>query len=96
MMSEDLTQYSTWYVAFMAAGAVVAAPVGATGNAPYFLTGIGLVVLGAGEFINHPYQELHVPGWKASGRIRRWRAPGIVLDIVGIALFAYGLWRIIS
>lgn len=95
-MSEDLTQYSTWYVALMAAGAVIAAPAGATGNAPFFLVGIGLVVLGAGEFISHPYQVRLAPGWKISGRPRRWRVPGVVLDVVGVALFVYGLWRIIA
>lgn len=98
-MSDDMSQYSTWYVAMVAAGTVIAAPAGATGNAPFFLVGIGLVLIGVGEFVSHPYQEQIRSGlgqhWKLSGRQRRWRAPGVALDLVGLALFGYGLYGIV-
>ena len=95
-MRDNLTQYSTWYVALIAAGAVIAAPAGATGNSPFFLVGIGLVMLGAGEFICHPYRETHFPGGKITGRPRRWSLPGLFMDLIGLSLFAYGIWQIVN
>ena len=101
MSDSELTQYSTWYVAMIAAGTVIAAPAGATGHTHFFLVGVGLVLVGVGEFINHPYRENIVPGpyyaplWKVSGRSRAVNLTGLLFDASGCLLALYGLVRII-
>lgn len=96
-----MTKYSEWYVALLAIGGLIAVPAVATSNDNAFLIGVGFVLLGAGEFINHPFQTiLHFDRFdrvqaQQTGRPRRPKPSGIALVAVGIALAIIGIVRIV-
>lgn len=55
---------------------------------------IGGILIGLGEWINHPYQEQIGAGFKISGHPRKNSILGIVFVIGGIAITAYGIYRL--
>ncbi|EKN3386059.1 TPA: hypothetical protein ACTR19_001324 [Yersinia enterocolitica] len=94
-----------WYKVLIAAGSFVfvlngtgvleAYPTAATA-----LISLGCVLWGIGEWINHPYQEklvLDATGRisaKISGYRRNARLAGIVFDISGLGLIAFGIYKL--
>ncbi|MEQ8283285.1 MAG: hypothetical protein RIC04_15005 [Parvibaculum sp.] len=101
MDSEDLKQYSTWYVALIAVGAVIASASAASGNAAALLVGLGFVLVGVGEFINHPFRsdiqfdDVGRPAYQISGRARAPKVVGLAVDAFGVVLLLLGLYRIV-
>lgn len=94
---DDFKLLDEWYKAAIAAGAVIAVPAVTTGNTPAFLCGVGLVLFGVGEFINHPRRSQllgnefgDVVGTRTS-RARDPRLFGYALDVGGLALLVYGI-----
>ena len=55
---------------------------------------IGLLLIGLGEWINHPFQTRVFPGGIASGEVRRPKVPGLALVAVGTVLFCLALFRL--
>ena len=66
-----------------------------------FLIGLGLLLFGAGEWVNHPHQT-QVKGAKVVGLYKATSNPwkpkvlGILMDGLGIALFALGFLRLLA
>lgn len=67
------------------------------------LLAVGLLLLGLGEWINHPFQTQIIPptfgmpgGGIASGEARRPKLFGMVLDLIGLGLLALGLFRLVE
>lgn len=55
---------------------------------------IGCILIGLGEWINHPYQEQIGVGFKISGHPRSNSLLGIVFVMIGIAIAAFGVYRL--
>ena len=91
----DFKLLDEWYKAVIAAGAVIAVPAITVGHRPALICAIGLLLFGVGEFINHPFRSRIIQdGWVrgvASGRARDPKPFGVLLDVVGLALFAWGV-----
>ncbi len=78
------------------AGLLPAYPTGATA-----LIAIGVFLWGIGEWINHPYQEILLPGnfgqaiAKLSGHPRKASGLGIIFDVIGLGSIAFGIFKIL-
>lgn len=90
-----------WYKGAVAAAAGLLG-VGAVAGNPALLTfGLGLLLLGLGEWINHPFQTQVIPptfgfpnGGIAEGEARRLTLLGLIFDAIGLSLLAVGLFRL--
>lgn len=99
MNAFDVSEH--WYKAVLAAGVVLAGAAVAVGHNPLLICGLGLVLWGIGEFINHPYQEKLVMNdygsvnAKISGRPWQPNPFGLVLDAIGGILLVIGLVKVL-
>ena len=59
-----------------------------------FLFFLGLFMFGVGSWVNHPYQETHIPGGKITSYHRQSSFFGLFLEVLGIFFFAIELYRI--
>lgn len=93
--------FSEWYMLAAGAGGVIVVAALAASHNNLLLTGLGLVFLGIGEFINHPsqtvikYDVLNRPEGVFSGRPRRNKPFGLLVGAMGFALIVLGLYRIV-
>lgn len=93
--------FDEWYKLAVAAGLVLAIGLGAAGSSGGVLLGVGMVVGGLGDFINHPYRERLTFGddgevtGKVYGRPRANSIGGITLCIVGALLALAGAVKLI-
>ena len=96
-----------WYHLFIVlgiAGAAAALTVDLKGieNRHALLVSLGVLLIGIGEWINHPLQSAILPAnaYRPGGVItsypRNSSALGVAFDIAGLALFAVGLWKIVA
>jgi hypothetical protein len=89
-----------WNVVAVAGGLIAVAAVPAQFVAA-FLIGLGLLFFGAGEWVNHPRQT-QMKGAKVVGLYKVTSNPwkpkvhGILMDGLGIALFALGFLRLLA
>ena len=93
--------FSEWYtLAAAVGGAIILASLVAAHN-DLLIVGLGLTLLGIGEFINHPvqtvikYDALNRTEGVYSGRPRRNKPFGWLLAVAGFSLLALGLYRIV-
>lgn len=99
-IAQAIGKYTAWYTALMAAGAAIVVPAITVGNESIFLIGLGMILAGIGEFINHPYRvailsSFGEPVLRVHGRSRKQRRTGLVLDLIGGCLAGCGLLRVI-
>lgn len=97
-----------WYHVFVvlgAGGTVAALSVDLKGveNAHALLLSLGGFFVGIGEWINHPLQSRIYPAnaytggpFIASGHPRNPKALGMLFDLLGFALLAIGLYKIVQ
>jgi hypothetical protein len=91
-----------WYKGAVAAS-VGLMGVSALASKPELLAfGLGLLMLGLGEWINHPFQTRIIPptygmptGGIASGEVRSPRLVGVAFGAVGLCLLAIGLFKLV-
>lgn len=91
-----------WYKGAVAA-AVTLLGVSAVAKDPALLVfGLGLLLLGLGEWINHPFQSrivppmgYGIPATIASGEVRSTNIVGVAFDILGVSLMCVGLYRVV-
>lgn len=55
---------------------------------------VGGILIGLGEWINHPYQEKIGSGFKISGHPRSNSLFGVALLVSGIFIYGYGIYRL--
>jgi hypothetical protein len=93
--------FEYWYKLAVVVGASLIIASIPAANGGILLLGLGAMLVGFGEFINHPYREIvgRDPfsfGYaKISGHPRRTSIVGIVLDLIGTGLFALGVGKIV-
>jgi hypothetical protein len=89
-----------WNVVAVAGGLIAVAAVWQQFIAA-FPIGLGLLLFGAGEWVNHPLQT-QVKGakvvglYKATGNPWKPKVHGILMDVLGIGLFGLGLFRLVA
>lgn len=97
-----------WYHVFVvlgAAGAVgsLSFELKGVANAHMLLVSIGVLLIGIGEWINHPLQTKIVPpnvytpgGGIITGHPRSPSLLGILFDILGFILLTIGIWKVVD
>lgn len=91
-----------WWKAVAAAGLALTVAAAAAKHDPLLLIGLGVLSCGIGEWINRPMQQTLVQqgigGLNGIITGHRWKANplGIILDLLGVALIAVGIFRIVS
>jgi hypothetical protein len=82
------------------AGGLIAVPAVSQQFVAAFLIGLGLLLFGAGEWVNHPRQT-QVKGakvvgiYKVTGNPWKPKVHGILLNVLGIGLFWLGMFRLL-
>jgi hypothetical protein len=69
-------------------------PLQEVSNAAVAAICVGGILIGLGEWINHPYQEKIGAGYKLSGHPRNNSLLGVALLIAGVAIAGYGVYRL--
>lgn len=85
-----------WWKMLAGGGAAIAVASIAVKLMPMIFVGLGLFLIGLGEWINHPYQErVDAYGrFKISGHLRTNYVAGWLLDCLGLVLAAVGLAKL--
>lgn len=88
-----------WYKALLAIGVCVlilslSLEMKGVQNSVVQLVSLGAILVGIGEWINHPLQERGGHGFKVSGHRRINTDPGNVCDLAGIILASVGIVKI--
>ena len=82
-----------WKVLVITGGLVIVAAIYAKYVAA-FLIGLCILLVGFGEWINHPLMFDVIGGEPVSSFPRSDKWPGMVIDTVGISILALGLWAV--
>jgi hypothetical protein len=99
MKLDDFKPEHWWNVVAIAGGLIAIAAV-PTQFISAFLIGLGLLLFGTGEWINHA-RRTHIKGapgigtYKVTGNPWKPTVRGILLDIVGVGLFGFGIFRLL-
>lgn len=99
----DLKEFNLdrWWKMTAVAGALIAIASAPAGFAAGFLIGLGLLLFGVGEWSMIGRHEEAVPSVFDSRAITHWiifrkqSAFGLALDILGVMIFALGLYRLL-
>ena len=93
----DLKGFDTrqWWIAMVVVGSALLGAAIAAHERDLILIAFGIVTFAFGEWRNHPLQTSISPGWHITSYPRRFTAFGTALDVIGIALIALGLYRLI-
>jgi hypothetical protein len=86
---------SLWWRALIAVGLALVVAALAGKDRPVLIVGFGFIVLGFGEWFNHPQVGRQVGGMLESWFERRPCMLGLLLDAAGALLIALGGWRIL-
>jgi hypothetical protein len=99
-MDLDSFKPDHWWNIVAAAGAVIAVAAVPAQFTAAFLIGLGLLLFGAGEWVNRPRQT-QVKGtkvvgiFKVTGNLWKPKVHGILMDALGIGLFGLGFFRLL-
>lgn len=95
---KELYNFKHWWALIAAAGAAIAVTGATKGSGPVLFIGLGLLLFGAGEWLNRPPKKEKqtvegLIGFKVVDA-HPWQpnALGVVLDVLGVALFGLGLF----
>lgn len=85
-----------WWKLAAAAGALIAIASAPTQFRPGMIIGIGILLFGIGEWINHPVRTGLGYGGVLTGYPRSNKPLGLLIAALGIGLFAFGLYRLVA
>lgn len=91
----------SWYKGVVAVAAVVLVASITVRNDHWAMLALGFLFTGFGEWVNHPTGTAFIPGTVRfpAGTIeissRRPSAFGVFLDIIGVAIILFGLYRLL-
>lgn len=88
----DLDTRQWWLGVLVVAGPLLIGA-GSTGHVTTALIAAGAFVWGVGEWVQHPYQQIQKGLILGSTYRRRWNFFGVVLNIIGIALVVFAVYR---
>ena len=88
--------FNRWWKVAIAVGVVIALASLPAKDHGIFLVGIGISACGFGEWMNHRMEMEIKFGGKLTTFERKNRPMGLVLDGLGILLFAVGVYRIVT
>jgi len=88
--------FEHWWKLLGAAGALIGAASAPPVFVPGVLIGLGLLFFGIGEWINHPIQMKRSGGVITESYPWRFNSFGLVLDLIGVGLFGFGLFRLLA
>jgi hypothetical protein len=101
-MDLDRFKPDYWWNVVAIAGGLIAAAAILQQFIAAFPIGLGLLLFGAGEWVNHPRQtrgngSSKVVGiYKVTGNPRKPKVHGILMNVLGIGLFGLGLFRLLA
>ncbi|ODT29733.1 MAG: hypothetical protein ABS54_04255 [Hyphomicrobium sp. SCN 65-11] len=87
-------QVNTWFKAVIVVSTVVLLAALAAKMANVALVATGTLVFGFGQWINHPKRLGYVPGYKITYTSRYPSFSGVLIELLGLALVFYGIWRL--
>jgi hypothetical protein len=85
-----------WWILLSVAGGLIAPASITVSSIPGFLVGLGLLLFGVGQWIDHPVQTRRAGGAIVTGYPWRPTVFGIAISVLGGALFCYGLYRVVA
>jgi len=83
-----------WWIAVVASGIAFTTAAIAAQFVPMIFLGLGLLLFGIGEWIDHPIQTQLGPNFKVTSYPRHTTVLGFILDAVGIGLMCVGLYKL--
>lgn len=60
------------------------------------LIGLGFLLFGVGEWINRPVSSGFIAGHRATGFSRSNKWYGLIIDLVGVGIFAFGFRKLVK
>ncbi|WP_338821498.1 hypothetical protein WDM22_22610 [Bradyrhizobium septentrionale] len=89
---DDLDTRQWWIAVLVVAGPLL---IGAesTGHTTTAIVAAGAVVWAIGEWIQHPFQQFRRDGLIGSTYHRKWHPFGFLLNLIGIAVVVWGIYR---
>ena len=91
----DLKVLDKWYKALIGAGVALGVAAVAAHHNQLLVLAVGMVLLGIGEFINHPFRSFR-DGWTIyEGHPRIPSLPGTIISAAGVLVMLYGGVRLI-
>lgn len=84
-----------WWILVAIAGGLIAVASAPVKFVPGFLVGLGLLVFGVGQWIDHPIRSSLSHGFKVTAYPWSPTFFGVVLSLVGVGLAGFGLWRLV-
>jgi hypothetical protein len=88
----DLDTRQWWLAVLVIAGPLLIGA-GSTGHVTTAMIAAGATVWAVGEWVQHPYQQFKKDGFVGNYYNRVWSVFGVGLNIVGIALVAFAIYR---
>jgi hypothetical protein len=85
-----------WWILVGIAGALIATASAPVKFVPGFVIGLALLFFGVGQWIDHPIQTSRSQGVITTRHPWRPSVLGVTLSLGGIALFAFGAFRLLS
>ena len=85
-----------WWKLLAGSGAAIVVASIAVKFTPTIFVGLGALVVGIAEWINHPLQTRVGHGYTLTSHNRKPFAAGLVLDGIGLVLFAIGLLKLVQ
>jgi hypothetical protein len=84
-----------WWNVAMAVGAATTIAALAVKEIGFAATGLGMLSFGLGEWLNHRKEMVWIKGEILTSYPRFNRPAGIVLDVIGVLLLGFGIYRVV-
>jgi hypothetical protein len=88
----DLDTRQWWLAVLVIAGPLLIGA-GSTGHVTVAIIAAGVVTWAFGEWVQHPFQQFIKNGHTGNHYHRSWNVFGTVLNIIGIALVVFAIYR---
>lgn len=85
-----------WYRGVFFTGGALLLGGGASGDRLIAILGLGMLLIGWGEWLNHAFRTTVGPGYVKSGEPRRSNIIGLTLALAGVALCGLASWRMVE
>lgn len=87
---------TTWYKAVVAVGALALAAAITASEHAIAIVACGAIIIGVGEWINHPRRISIRGNLKITDVSRETNAVGIAVDLVGLGTILFGIYKMVQ